>query len=122
MNQNRIHVSLSTLGYVSISGLTRAEFDGITGNLSPREYPARDGLPARWHKTLVICDGAGAYLDLTFCTDEAPTAQTVTSADDLPIVCADSECGYDWRDPQQNPYLLTGAELERTVAARTRGH
>ncbi len=108
MNPNRIYFSASSQGYISIGGLSRADFDRIGGDLKERFYPAdQNNLADRWHKKFLICDGNGAYLDLDFQTEEPPVQDSTEPTDN-----------YDWSDPEQNPYLLTEGEHPDMKAAR----
>lgn len=48
-----------------------------------------------------------------------PIALEPSTPDPTPDVMDDE---YDWQDPEHNPYLSTGPELSRAVAARLQGN
>lgn len=82
---NKIRISIDSIGYVAISGLSREDFDRLGGDLQETHYPPEGAQVESWHKKFVVCDGKGAYLDLDFRTEEPPATSEPLSTDNPEI-------------------------------------
>ena len=73
MSNNRIYITTTSHPIISISGLTRAEFDRLTIEGGSEKTYDENGTP-NYFKNYMIRDEDGAFLNLTFGTTEPPIA------------------------------------------------